>query len=190
VQSEEQRQHLATRLAFDLVLFDQRGCLSPRLLLFEGSDKAALSVARELGAALRDWEVRVPCGELSAEERAEIVRYAATLTYAGEIVPAARGVVGVAKTEGPVLLPPAGRNLHIVPVRDAQASVAALSAHVTTFAVCGSDEARAGLARALPNARQAEVGRMQCPAFDGPVDRRTPSRSALTTFFNPLGPRR
>jgi len=177
----------AAALAFDVVLFDQRGCLSPRVVLFEGSRTGAQRLAIALADALRSWEVRVPRGQVSLDERAECTRYADTLTYTGEIVPAGSGMIGITPGEGALLLPPAGRNLHVIPVADAIASAENLSAHVTTFAVSGSDAQESALAQSLPSARPAKLGMMQCPAFDGPVDRRAPARSALTTFFNSLG---
>jgi hypothetical protein len=181
--SAEQRERAAAALALDIVLFDQRGCLSPRLVLFEGSRAGALRFAETLANALSSWEARAPRGYVSREDLAESARYAATLTYTGEIVPAAFGVIGIAPANGAVLLPPAGRNLHVIPISDAAASAKALSPHVTTFAVLGSDAQEAALAGSLPSARPAKLGLMQCPAFDGPVDRRAPMRSALATFF-------
>lgn len=187
LESAEQRQRLATELALDIVLFDQRGCLSPRAVLLQGSEVSARKFASALGAALDEWESRVPRGELSSEEREESARYAATLAYAGELVPAGLGVLGIAPAESALTLPPAGRNLHLLPVANATTHAATLAPHVTTFAVSGSWAFEAAIAQALPHARPARLGLMQRPAFDGPVDRRPATHSAPTTFFNPIG---
>jgi hypothetical protein len=95
-------------------------------------------------------------------------------------------MIGIAPHEGALVLPPEGRNLHLIPVASAAERAERLSAHVTTYAVAGGAALEADIARALPHARPATIGRMQCPAFDGPVDRRG-RRSTVTTFFNSLG---
>ena len=41
-------------LSLDIVLFDQRGCLSPRLVLFQGSAASATKLAQALAKALDD----------------------------------------------------------------------------------------------------------------------------------------
>jgi hypothetical protein len=174
--SEELCQRLATALALDVVLFDQRGCLSPRLILIEGSAASALRLARALAAALNDWQRRVPLGAMASEEQAEKARYAATLAYAGELLTAGPSLIGVGALNSPLALPPAGRNLHLLPVSDARARVGALSASLTTYAVAGSAALAASLSRILPQARAATPGRMQCPPFDGAVDRRVSAR--------------
>lgn len=170
--SAELRQRLAAELALDVVLFDQRGCLSPRLMLVQASPASALRLAEALAVALDDWQRRVPLGVIADEEHAERLRYTSTLTYAGEVVSAGQGVIGVAALDTPPTLAPAGRNLHVLPVSDAAACVVELAASLTTFAVAGSPALRAALRRAAPHARPAALGRMQTPAFDGPVDLR------------------
>jgi len=173
--SDELCQRLATALALDVVLFDQRGCLSPRLILIEASAASALRLARALAVALSDWQRRVPLGVMSAEEHADKARYASTLAYAGELLTAGQSVIGVGALNSALALPPVGRNLHLLPVSDARARASALSASLTTYAVAGSATLAAALARILPRARASTPGRMQCPPFDGAVDRRVHS---------------
>jgi hypothetical protein len=168
----ESLERLANALALDIVLFDQRGCLSPRLVLFQGSEASATRLARALAAALDDWERRVPVGSSTEDERAEAVRYAATLSYSGQLASAGRGLIGVGPLDSALTLAPAGRNLHVLPVTDAAARAESLAAHVTTFSAPCSETLGRAVAAALPQARPALPGRMQCPAFDGPVDRR------------------
>ena len=170
--------HLASALSIDVAAFDQRGCLSPRLVLFEGSHARALEFAERLANAAAERQREVPLGELSEEERADIARYRDTLLYAGELFRAADGYVGVAAPAAPLELAPVGRNLHVIAVDDAVSQLAPVAHAVTTFAHAGSEGQRGRIAAALPDARAAEIGRMQTPRFDGPVDRRVNARSA------------
>lgn len=174
LESGERLERMANELAFDMVLFDQRGCLSPRLLLLQGSRVSAGRLAEAVADALGEWEKRVPLGSISSEQRAEATRYAATLSYSGELLSAGAGVVGIAPLESPLTLAPEGRNLHVLPVANAAARAQALAPQITTFAAVCSAPLRRALETALPHARPAVLGRMQCPAFDGSVDRRTP----------------
>lgn len=171
---DETLARFADELSQDIVLFDQRGCLSPRLVLFQGSEASATRLARALAAAFDDWERRVPVGNSTEDERAEAARYRATLSYSGQLLTAGRGVIGVGPLDSAVTLAPTGRNLHVLPVTDAVARAESLATHITTFSAQCSEVLCRAVAAALPRARQALPGRMQCPAFDGPVDRRTP----------------
>ncbi|MFZ5893882.1 MAG: acyl-CoA reductase [Myxococcota bacterium] len=165
-------ERLANDLSIDLAAFDQRGCLSPRLLLMEGSRTNAIAFAERLAAALTRIERDIPLGELSPEERAEVTRYRDTLAYSGELFPAGRGYVGVAPSGAPVELAPIGRNLHVLATDDASALIQRLAPGITTFAFAGAPEREAELRALLPAARRAHIGHMQTPAFDGPVDLR------------------
>lgn len=163
---------LARALSVDIAAFEQRGCLSPRVLLYEGGRDGASELARSVASALAERQREVPLGQLSEDERADIARYRDTLLYTGELYPAGDGFVGVAAAGSPLTLAPVGRNLHIIPVRDAATQLASVATAVTTFAYVGPEAQRVRLAATLPNARVAEPGRMQTPRFDGPVDRR------------------
>ncbi|HWA72541.1 MAG TPA: acyl-CoA reductase [Polyangiaceae bacterium] len=161
-------------LSLDIVLFDQRGCLSPRLVLFQGSAASATKLAQALAKALDDWQQRVPVGSSTEAERAEAARYAATLSYSGKLVTAGPGVIGVGPIDSGLTLAPAGRSLHVLPVSDAPRRAESLATHITTFSAPCCEALRLAVTAALPLARPARPGQMQCPAFDGPVDRRAP----------------
>jgi hypothetical protein len=166
-------EELAGRIAVDIAAFDQRGCLSPRLLLVEGSYERGVEIAREVALALGVRERSVPLGELTALEMAEIARYRATMAYSGDLFSAGSGYVAVGPPGASLELAPVGRNLHVFSVADARAIVRPLAAAITTFAYEGSPEGEAELARALPGARKTRIGEMQTPRFDGPVDLRS-----------------
>jgi hypothetical protein len=173
LESDAQRDELAEQLALDSALFDQRGCLSPRLVLVSGDPGAAPSWAAALARALAELESTLPPGKLAAAELADITRYRSSLAYAGQLLRAGRGFVGLAPNAAPLELAPVGRNLHVVAVDDPAAALRPLSAHITTYAAAGPASMLQALASALPLARAAPFGRMQSPPLDGPVDRRT-----------------
>ncbi len=64
---------LAERAAYDVVRFDQQGCLSPHLFYVEeGGVVSADHFARALAGALQRWSTIVPRGRLTADERARV----------------------------------------------------------------------------------------------------------------------
>jgi hypothetical protein len=167
--SDAELELLLLKLAEDIALFDQRGCLSPRLLLVTGGPEYAHDVARELAHALATLESRIPCGRLSAHEAAEITAYRDTAGYAGEIFSAGRGFVSTGAT---VVMPPVGRNLHVLSTRNVLGSLSKQSSFITSCAIDPDSELCGALRQALPGARLCAFGDMQRPPFDGPVDRR------------------
>ncbi len=164
---------LARALSYDVVLFDQRGCLSPRVVWFQGAIDGARSFTRSVARALAERERDLPAGELGAEERAERERWRAALTYAGQVEPAGAGFVAL--LDGPPLeLPELGaRSLLVVACADAAAAARPHAAKITTHATRGSAEFSAEFARALPRSRASGWGELQRPSFDGPVDLRS-----------------
>ncbi len=155
----------AEAIARDVVPFDQRGCLSPRVALVHGGPQRARALARALHLALGARETDVPRGRLSDEERAAQVRYRDTMTVAGEAWEGTGHLVGVS---GGFVLPPVGRCLHVAPLDDrTERAILAAAPYVTAI---GTDAAAPRLA--LPHARASGLGRMQRPPFDGPVDQR------------------
>jgi hypothetical protein len=161
------------RLALDVALFDQRGCLSPRVVL---SSAPEASIAAPLCAALARWDAHAPRGRLDPDEEAAVVRYRDTLTFAGELWPAGQGYVSASKE---LLLPPIGRNLHVVAHPEPLTLLAPFADQLTSIGVEGPVELVERARHAFPRSRIAEVGRIQSPPFDGPVDRRTPRSGKL-----------
>lgn len=164
----------AAALAQDVVPFDQRGCLSPRVALVLGNLETARQFARALAAQLARLQEQVPRGELSADERAAERRYRDLATYGGELFTAAGYAVSLREeTPGePLLVPPVGRNVHVVSAADVGALLDAMRDAVTALGVSGAEALRHELAVAMPSARVSALGRMQRPPLDGPVDRR------------------
>jgi len=161
----------ATALAADIVPFDQRGCLSPRVALVAGTHGDAERFAELVAAALTDASRRVPLGRLDAAELADARAFRDAHAYAGTPFEAGSGVVIVAPAERWALAP-VGRNLVVVPCADPLALLTARAAEITTVGLAVSPELERAVARRLPGARSALLGTLQLPAFDGPADRR------------------
>jgi hypothetical protein len=170
---------IAERVALDAVLFDQRGCLSPRVVCVQGDTSHAREVAHALARQLAQMERELPLGPRSAEELAEARRAHDAAAYAFELVDAGSGWVSLADQ---IVVPPSTRSLHVAPVSDAVQALAPLGWHLTCIGVEGSAELRARLRQAFPGARLAPPGEMQRPPLDGPVDRRiAPTLSGAST---------
>ena len=159
----------ARALADDVVVFDQRGCLSPRVVLVAGDADA---FADALHAELEEHERAVPRGALSTEERAASGRYIATMTFACRVLVGAAHAIGVAPAGSPVVPAPAYRHVHIIAcpsLEEAQTTLAPIAKAITTI---GSDDLDAAKRLAPSWARTALLGAMQRPPLDGPVDLR------------------
>jgi hypothetical protein len=160
-------------VALDTALFEQRGCLSPRLILAEGSLAFAERLQKELLNALDRIAVRIPLGRLLAEERADLTWYRECVRSLGDWKESDGGAVALieAKTE-PV--PPPGRVLQICLVADVVATLNELAPQITCIATPANapDAWKFTLRRAVPHARHCPTGQMQRPPFDGSVDLR------------------
>lgn len=163
---------LARAVALDTALFDQRGCLSPRLVCVLGDEHAARTLASALARELQRLEHELPPGRPLPEQQAEQRRFADAASYAFEVTPAGSGVVSLA-LDARIVLPPAARNLHVALTSDPVATLSGLSRHLTCIATRGDDSLAASLRGAFPGARSCEPGQMQSPPLDGPVDLRS-----------------
>ena len=164
----------AEAIARDVVPFDQRGCLSPRAALVEGSAERAGAFAQALDRALATLGARVPRGPLDAAARAELAQYRAALQAVGAHWQGLDHAVGLDVQPRALVLPPAARVVHVVPAEAASAPalIATWARYVTSVGSDdGGDLTRATRALA-PRARRAPLGAMQRPPLDGPVDLR------------------
>jgi hypothetical protein len=161
----------AEALARDVVAFDQRGCLSPRVALVEG-DALAARFAGSLHGALERAASLVPRGVLHADERAEARRYEQTLAFAGRAFSGASHLVGLASVAAPLAVPPPGRHVHVAPVASLDSAASLLSELAPVLVALGSDDPDRARALAPSHARVSLLGEMQRPPLDGPVDRR------------------
>lgn len=171
----------ASALARDTLAFDQRGCLSPRLVLALGSGELAQGFAGALRDALAAVARSVPRGRLTSDELADETWYQQSIGCFASVLDAGSGSVScwageLAATEGDavpleLLVPPAGRHLLVLPVAQLEPALDSLAGLVTS-AGCSNAELERRVQQRLPRARVGALGRMQMPALDGPVDRR------------------
>lgn len=170
-----QNPDIAACLALDAVLFDQRGCLSPRFAVVAAPLDAATAFAAALAAALDTWHDRLPLGQLDAAEREASVRFRESMAYASDCcITTKAGSVAVLDRPERFPLPPVGRNLLLLATSDWQTPLVANAAQLTQLGVAGEF---AALPPELSRVRLAAIGQMQRPAFDGPVDRRIQPRT-------------
>jgi hypothetical protein len=166
----------AVLVAADVVPFDQRGCLSPRVVLVEGDEARACDFAGALDAALGAAGSRIPRGWLSEDERAQASRYMQTVAFAGRVW---RGSAhGIGSSSGPLLMPPPGRYVHVRAVSDAADARLCLAPIARYIVAFGTDDPGRLAAWAPESARVSALGFMQRPPLDGPVDLRAFSPSA------------
>lgn len=159
----------AGALASDVVVFDQRGCLSPRVAFVAGDAARAARFAKALASALETLAIHVPRGALTPDETAEGVRYVETMRFAGEACVGPSSVVGTSRR---FVLPPTGRCVHVVAVARGTDIVAALGDGLAFVTSVGTSERE--VASSFPaGVRIAALGQMQKPPFDGPVDLRS-----------------
>lgn len=175
----------AAELARDVVPFDQRGCLSPRVALTLGSFERGLAFAREVSRALARSATSVPRGVLDGAERAEVSRFRATCEALGEVFEDRDHLVAMVDGPDHLLLPPAARVMLVAPIATtarARDLLEPLRRSLTTLGWSG-EEARSCLHNALRPAvssRIVPLGLMQRPPLDGPVDLRDePTLSSL-----------
>ncbi len=168
---ESKLSELLSGLAEDTALFDQRGCLSPRVVLLNAEPALAIELARELARELAQLEQRVPRGQLTPQELSEIAKYRDTAHFTGEVFEAGLGFVTVSHADS-WLLPPSGRNIHVLTTPNVLATLSPYRPLLTSCAFAGDPAVGQALRRALPGARVCRFGEMQRPPFDGPVDRR------------------
>ena len=164
---------LAARgLADDVVVFDQRGCLSPRMALVEGPLERADAFADALHDALERLELAVPRGPLPADERAASDRYVATMTYACRALVGTTHAIGVAPPGAPLIPCPAYRHVHVVSCPTERDAATFLEPIAGSIVSVGSDDDQAARRLAPSWARRSPLGQMQRPRLDGPVDLR------------------
>ncbi len=163
-------------LALDTALFDQRGCLSPRLVCVQGSSARARAIAQMLAAELSERERELPCGARTPGERAEMRRQRDAAAYAFELFDAGSGWVTCSVD---VALPPSGRHLHVVPTADALGVLAPYERHLTCIGASAAPTLVHDLKQRFPRARVTALGAMQRPPLDGPVDLRQAAAGEL-----------
>ncbi len=155
----------ATEIAEDIALFDQAGCLSPRLALVIGETGPAVDA---LHRALTSVGDEIPRRTLEPAETAALLQSRDAASFAGRALEGSEHLI----LELPrATLAPAGRVLVIASVASVEEAIARLQiAELATIGVAGRYEAR--VRAAFPRLRVSALGEMQRPPLDGPVDLR------------------
>lgn len=162
----------AASVAQDVALFDQRGCLSPRIVGV-AKDVDGPAFAERLASALAAFEAKVPSGTPLPADLGERVWYREVSAYLGRAYPAGAGYVGYFEQAEQVPLPPAQRCVSVFSAADVSRCLAHVSPSLTVIAT-NDPGLQASLAELYPGARITTLGLMQSLPFDGPVDRRNP----------------
>ena len=166
---------LAERLTWDIVPFDQRGCLSPRVAFVDGSREDAERFASYVAVELERREKEVPRGPLADEERREGSLYRQTLQAVGQYREGDAFAVGLDLDPRAIVLPPSGRHIHVARVAGTDQLAQLLSPYrgaITCIGVASLAEHPVHLAVPAQGARILLLGDMQRPPLDGPVDLR------------------
>ncbi len=163
----------ARAIAEDVIDFDQRGCLSPRLVFAqENAAELAVALSAELGALAK----KLPRAPLTDDERAALVRFRDSSAFVGIAHRGPEHTVVLAHDDTPIFLGPTGRTVVVFPAASPQSTATKLrpfAAAVTTLGTAVRERTHE-LATSLgvPHARIAALGAMQTPPLDGPVDLR------------------
>lgn len=176
---------LPERLALDVALHDQRGCLSPRVVYVEADGSPSPPVfAERLAAALGTLARELPPGPATMEERATLRALAGEADWepGSRVFNGAGGLV--VYEPRPAFRPTAGpRTIRLHPV-DTLAALPLILApgrvECVGLAASGPEVAELVPAlRALGVARLCPIGRMQQPALAWPRGQRLPLGSLL-----------
>lgn len=159
-------------LAEDVAVFDQRGCLSPRIALVLGDETRASDFADALHAELDRLDATLPRGAVPAEERAAAGRYVSTMTYACRALVGSHHAVGVAPPGAPLVLPPPYRHVHVAACTSIEDATRVLAPFARGVVALGTDDLASARPLAPRGVRLSLLGRMQRPPLDGPVDLR------------------
>ncbi len=170
VTCEADLQEAAAGIAADVVAFDQRGCMSPRVVIALGDGPRAEALAAAIDRSLVEWGARVPRGRVPEEERVEATRWLETLRFAGRVWSGPHHAVGLGSPGAPLFVPPAGRHLYVASSPSLAEARASLDAVARFVVVVGCDDPLRAGALAPPGARTSPLGKMQHPPLDGPVD--------------------
>lgn len=167
---------LAARLAFDVALWDQQGCLSPQLCLVEAGGAAdAAAFAAALAAALDRIAVELPPRRLDLDERAAVAAFRDEAewqpgTARDRLFAAADGRWAVSLEYMPRFRPTClNRCIRVVAIDDAGALPALLAphrAHLECAGLAAAPPREAELAALLGAAgvhRVCALGTMQTP---------------------------
>lgn len=163
----------ARRLALDVAMYDQQGCVSPHMAFVErGGPLSPAGFAAACGEALAALEREMPRCKLELNEAAALRSARDEAEFTADALFASQGDLAwaVVHSEQPAFLPsPLNRLLRTYAVDgldQVAATVAGAAPYLQTVAFAGSDERRAAVVEALGAlgvSRICPVGRAQQP---------------------------
>ncbi|HJL00466.1 MAG TPA: acyl-CoA reductase [Polyangiaceae bacterium LLY-WYZ-15_(1-7)] len=170
-------------LAEDVAAYDQRGCLSPQLLLCRAPARLAPRLLEALDALGRRW----PLGPRSSAQDAATSQWRGTAAALGTLLEGEHAALAI-ETGTPLPLPPGRRQLVVRSCPDEAALTPALAAFGPTLKALGAHDPRRPTA-AVPHAlatlpagvapRVSEWGQMQRPPIEAWLDGFPPSEGLL-----------
>jgi hypothetical protein len=167
---------VAERLSWDVVAFDQRGCLSPRMAIVLGSEVRAETFAELLASELERRERQIPRGALADDERQSAALYQQTMQAVGRCHTGSTHTVGLDIAPRSLILPPPGRRVHIALARGMEDVPRLVAPFVPALTCVGlvshTSPLCAPMLSLAPRVRILTLGKMQSPPLDGPVDLR------------------
>ncbi|MFO0660481.1 MAG: acyl-CoA reductase [Polyangiaceae bacterium] len=170
---DEQLAHAIEHLTRDIVVFDQRGCLSPRALLFRGTEPQLDLVTQQLVEQLERSAAETPVGEVDDEDRIQRRSYLDVMASVGLSYEVSVGGVGVDLAPSAITVPGSPRTMHIARVDDVTHALRLLSPIERAITALGGEgHLFEAIASEIHWARRSRLGDMQRPRLDGPVDRR------------------
>lgn len=165
---------VARALAGDVIVFDQQGCLSPRIAFVEGEAERARRFAEHLCEALSTLGHAIPPGPAARHDAADVLAYKRLMRAAGDVLEGEGAAVGVDLAPRALTLPPPTRIVHVVSASPPRALELVTPVARFVTAVGATDPVAATFEGRLTAPRVSPPGRMQRPPLDGPVDRRLP----------------
>ena len=171
---------LAARLAADVALHDQRGCLSPHAVYVDGD---ARRFAERVVAALDEVAGRLPPGPLDVEERAAHRAAVAEAEWTGATtIGGTGGTVLMSQDRRPTTFP-GRRTVWILPFASIPELIAPGGVECVGVAGIRPD---VEMLRQLGVGRVCALGRMQRPGLSWPRGQRAPLRTLLALPAEPL----
>lgn len=157
-------------IATDVAAYDQRGCLSPQLILVEGDQ--GLEVARRLGeVGLPQVHAERPLGRLSGGDRAKQMQWRGVARSLGELFESEAGSVSY-EDGGAFRMSPGFRNIQVLPSAsrtETWSRMRKFGRHLKVVGVVGVAERRELIAalssQGEESVRVCAAGEMQRPPF-------------------------
>lgn len=171
--------------ALDVAAYDQRGCMSPHVLIVERREsETGGEIARLLCDELDGLATSLPRGPLPTESGAAQMQWRGVGQAKGELRTGDRCAVSFER-DSAIRLSPGYRNVQVIEVHSLERALALLPPlgnYLKVIGVGGDTAARRSVAERLPvsiSGRICALGQMQLPPLDALADGRPPWEGLL-----------